>query len=317
MTNMKKCSGRIVLFSILVVLSFCNVLNVKAETTEYDAMNSEIFTIEDIDIDEVIRQGFDEADAEWYFSAQFQDDQRAEQCWVSPSIYVVEHVLTNAFVNSPETFDDGVIREQMFNGYPIIYFPFFMNVNGTERVIGHLKLYFNHSKGKYTSTGSFVDYDSIEFQQGEPVHFIEKLVSCENIRNIASQHNINEVQSVFLARHWSAYTDYTDKVVVLEANDGLYVYDFTDAAHVDSTINKPAAMYSYREYTELRKDYEDVALQSVSDFSQVVAGVAVSEKPARNVNKYWTIFMVCFCMFILLIGVIALVMVVIHKRKTH
>ncbi|MBO5417094.1 MAG: hypothetical protein J6A50_00645 [Clostridia bacterium] len=316
---MKKNYYRTFIYIIIVLLtlSLSNILCVNAESEKYDTISSETFTADEIDIETVIQQCYNQEGAEWYFSAQFEDDPRAEQCWVSPSIFVIEHVLSNQFVNNPDTFSDGAINEQMFNEYPIVYFPFFMNLDGTDRIIGHLKLYFNALKGKYTYTGSFIDYDSIEFQQGEPVHFIEKLVSSENLHSIAAQHNVNGVQQIILARHWSAYTDYSDKVVVLEASDGLHIYDFTDAGHVDSKMNKPPVMYSYSEYVELRSEYEQMALQSISDSSQIVAGGAVFENSINTSSKLSKSHFVNYIVVFFIVVIPILIIVILKKKKKN
>lgn len=183
-----------------------------------------------------------------------------EDFYIDPSVYIVEYSII-----MPEkaiSLNDGSVIENLtFSEHPTVYIPIFGNVADSERVIGHVKIFYNYTEEKYVARSALLNASDDNFVSGKRLHFIEQIGNIEKIQEICSEYGIRSVTNAILIRNSYAINDFSEKALIINSDGTYYAYDFTNSLH---TENNNENMYLLSEYVEVRSAYEEKSKQTVN-----------------------------------------------------
>ncbi|MBQ7172112.1 MAG: hypothetical protein IJR89_07540 [Clostridia bacterium] len=176
--------------------------------------------------------------------------------YVDPSRYLLEYSVGTAFLEKfAETGNDYSALETFVSDFPTIYIPFYSEINGTLRVIGHCKLSYDPLIGKYRAENSHKNTASEDFISGKTRDLCEYL-TAEEVKE-----NYDHVLLLSLPplRHDP------EKIVLLQKNgEELQVLDLYDSVYLQkSAAIKEVKLYSFSEYAALRREAEKALGQNL------------------------------------------------------
>ncbi len=266
------------IYSIIVILFaliFIIRISVLAEATAKYNMFDESASVDKngLYIKDIIGNTFSYEAVESFFLAS---DKRytTEDFYVDPSVYIVEYSIR--MPEKANSLNDGSVIENLtFSEHPTVYIPIFGNVADSERVIGHVKIFYNYTKEKYVARSALLNASDDNFVSGKRLHFIEQIGNIERIQEICSEYGIRSVTNAILIRNSYAINDFSEKALIINSDGTYYAYDFTDSLHTEKNNEN---MYLLSEYVELRSAYEEESKQAATAFDAkgvIIAGISL------------------------------------------
>ena len=249
---------RLKIYSIIVIL-FALIFVIRIPVLAESTTKYNMFDKNGLHIKDIIGNTFSYEAVERFFLAS---DKRytTEDFYVDPSVYIIEYsVRMPEKVNSLK--DGSDIENLAFSEHPTVYIPIFGNVADSERVIGHVKIFYNYTDEKYVARSALLNASDDNFVSGKRQHFIEQIGNIEKIQEICSEYGIRSVTNAILIRNSYAINDFSEKALIINSDGTYYAYDFTDSLH---TENNNENMYLLSEYVELRSAYEEKSKQTVN-----------------------------------------------------
>ncbi len=168
-----------------------------------------------------------EASAEYWCKNFFPDDTAGYAIYYDLNEYAVQYENGVREWKADSTVK-GVVSGM--NGYPTIFIPIFAVIEGRERIIGHVKVYYDYLRNVYKTQPTIMYLDS-EFISGEKQHFLEELGMLNDYRDIRISLGEEELRSVVLINR--SYLEMGDRLaLVMTASGNLMVYDYMNCAHI-------------------------------------------------------------------------------------
>lgn len=219
--------------------------------------------------------------------------------YVDLSIYAVEHTVT---VENTESGPTIIINSL----HPTIYVPIWGNVDGKERIIGHIHFCYNYSKDKYMQTPVILNIQSEGFISGEQTHFLEEIGIKNDYDIIKSVVIGSETDDLILARMTNSLNYLAEKMVLVKTESGIMVYDFMNTAHC--TEGSEQLILSIQAFASQRASYE-----STQESTRYEGMSGNNIKIAKNETRHPVIWIVSIAVVAAVFGVAIWKRV---KRKT-
>lgn len=185
------------------------------------------------------------------------------------TLYYLEYHPNDSFLADLSSPSFNGPTDGMFGEHPNIYIPIFGTTNGKERIVGHVKLYYDAIDKTYIYQTSMMNTRSEAFLSGENIHFLEQLDVFQNYDSVSKTLG-KTVTGGILVRMPYTSSDRGEKVFLVKAGNQWLVHDYTNSAHLEEGSER--AVLTPSEYSELRSAYENSLSTDKVPLEDVVFG---------------------------------------------
>lgn len=200
---------------------------------------------------------------------------------VASTEFIVEFGLMRSF---SEIADDPQVKIfESLSTNAIVYIPVYNTSASPERAIGHVSInYF--SEDDHPVDCVFLG-DAHE-NTSDYIHFAERFGTLEKVKAECASLHFDDVTNAFLLSLDTSYNDFSEKILLIQASSGYYVYDFMNTLGLKEAQD---AIYSLNEYITLRIPYEESHFYKTQTPVTPVSGGAANADKLKSYTHFWIV----------------------------